>query len=306
MRQELHSIRGLLQDQLSGLAWGELGRRSPQRAALLRRLSGLELKPSLVREIVAKVPTSDDLDAAWARALRLLGQRITVGNDEILSAGGIAALVGPTGVGKTTTVAKLAARFALRHGAEHVALVTTDSFRVGAVEQLRTYGRIMGIPVRVTNGGDELQAALTDLADRRLVLIDTAGMSQRDIRLSQQLAMIRSGSSFVQSYLVLSATTQTLGLEEAVRAFQGVRLDGCIITKLDEATGLGNVLSTVIRQQLPVAYLSEGQRVPEDLRLARAQQLIAKATQAMQTWKLDEDDESLELTYGGMAALGRL
>ena len=306
LRDELQSIRGLLERQLSGLAWGELGRRQPQRAALLRRLAELELHPRLVREVVAEVPVATDLEIAWRNTLGLLAHRIQVGDDDRLDNGGVVALLGSTGVGKTTTVAKIAARFAMRHGAEQVALLTTDSFRVGAVEQLRTYARLMGIPVRVVGARDELRAALDDLSNRRLVLIDTAGMSQRDIRLSEQLAVIQGGSPVVRAYLVLSATAQRLALEEVVAAFRGAPLEGCIITKLDEATGLGAVLSVVVEQQLRVAYVGDGQRVPEDLRPARAHHLVSKAVGAMQRRGQSYPDESLEITYGALSAAGQL
>ncbi len=306
MRNELNHLRGLLEHQLSGLAWGDLGRRSPQRAALVRRLLELDLSAKVARQIAAEVPESKDPEAAWRNALGILAHRIEVTEDDILSKGGVVALVGPTGVGKTTTAAKLAARFALRHGAGSVALVTTDSYRVGAVEQLRTYARIMGVRVRVTKDRDDLELALEQLADRRLVLIDTAGMSQRDLRLSEQLAMLQGGSQLVHSYLVIAATSQILALEETVRAFRGARLDGCIVTKLDEATGLGNVLSILIQHRLKAAYLSNGQRVPEDIRPARASDLIARAVTIMRQIGRRHDDESLEHAYGGMATHGAL
>ncbi len=306
LRDEVRSIRSLLERQLSGLAWGELGRRQPQRAALLRRLAELELHPRLVRELVAQVPPATDLESAWRQALGVLAHWVPVGDADLLDQGGVVALLGPTGVGKTTTVAKIAARFALRHGAEEVALLTTDSFRVGAVEQLRTYARLMGIPVRVVGAKEELRTALDDLSGRRLVLIDTAGMSQRDIRLSEQLALLEGGSPAVRAYLVLSATAQRSALEEVVTAFRGAPLEGCIVTKLDEATGLGGVLSVVVEQRLRVAYVSDGQRVPEDLRPARAHHLVSKAVGAVQRRGQTYDDESLELTYGALGAAGQL
>jgi flagellar biosynthesis protein FlhF len=203
-------------------------------------------------------------------------------------------------------VAKLAARFALRHGAEQVALLTTDSFRVGAVEQLRTYARLMGIPVRVVGGREEIRAALEDVADRRLVLVDTAGMSQRDIRLSEQLSVIQDGSPLARAYVVLSATAQRLALEEVVAAFRGARLEGCILTKLDEATDLGAALSVVVEHRLKVTFVSDGQRVPEDLRPARAHHLVSKAVGATQRHGQAHDDESLELTFGALRAAGQL
>jgi flagellar biosynthesis protein FlhF len=182
-----------------------------------------------------------------------------------MAQGGVVALVGPTGVGKTTSVAKIAARYAMRHGYDQVALVTTDSYRIAAHEQLRTYARILGVPVRVANDADELRTTLDNLADRSLVLIDTAGMSQRDRRLAEQFHTLVTGAPTVQTYAVLAANTQPGGLDETVHAFRGAELDGCVLTKIDESTSLGPALSTIIEQSLPLAFLSDGQRVPEDL-----------------------------------------
>ena len=304
VRQELSSMRGLLQRQISGFAWGEQGRRHPVRTALLRRFLDLGLSPRLSREIVAEVSESGGYGGAGREGLRLLGDRLQVTGDDILTRGGVIALVGPTGVGKTTTVAKLAARYALRHGADRVALLTTDSYRVGAHEQLRTYARIMGIPMRVTRESSELRRAIGELRERRLILIDTAGMSQRDLRLSEQLTLLRSGVPQVRSYVVLSATTNFYGLEETVRAFRRVPLAGSIVTKIDEACTLGGVLSVAIQNALPIAYVSNGQRVPEDIQPASSSNLILGAVKAMRRTACRNDGESAEAAYGGLVASG--
>jgi flagellar biosynthesis protein FlhF len=212
------------------------------------------------------------------------------------------ALVGSTGVGKTTSVAKLAARYALRHGQRSVALVTTDCYRIGAHEQLFTYGRILGVPVQVASSHEELQSTLASLADRRLVLIDTAGMSQRDLRLAEQLATLRDSGFPLRTYLVLNVTTQLNVLDEAVRAFGKAALEGCILTKVDEAASLGGVLSVVAKHRLPLAYVGDGQRVPEDLHPARAHNLVNRAVSLMQQAGQDSNDETLAERFGGMAA----
>jgi flagellar biosynthesis protein FlhF len=227
---------------------------------------------------------------------------VPVTDDDILTQGGVVALVGPTGVGKTTTVAKLAARYSLRHGSKRVALVTTDCYRIGAHEQLRTYGRILDVPVRVTSDETELRTVLQSLADKSLVLIDTAGMGQRDLRLSEHLALINSGLPRIRTYLVLGATAQMSGMEEIVSAFQGAKLTGCIATKVDETTRLGGLLSVVIDKHLPVAYLSDGQRVPEDLHPARAQDLVSRGVTLMQRAAAEHGDDYLALAFGGMLA----
>jgi flagellar biosynthesis protein FlhF len=203
-------------------------------------------------------------------------------NDDILSQGGVVALVGPTGVGKTTSVAKLAARYLLRHGPKSVALITADDQRIGAHEQLKIYGQILDLPVRVARDHGSLQAALSELRAHRLILIDTAGMSQRDVRLAEQLSMVRSGSPAVKLYLVLAANAQIAALEETVAAFSTTALQGAIITKADETSSFGGVLSVLSSHGLPVAYVSEGQRVPEDLAPARAHSLVSRCVAVMQ------------------------
>lgn len=300
MREEIRSLRGMLETQLSGLAWNEQRRAHPLQVKLLQRLMHLGLDPQLCEELTARVRLTEDEEQNWRQALGYLSRRIPVTDDDIVSQGGVVALVGPTGVGKTTTVAKLAARYALRHGPNRVALVTTDSFRIGAHQQLRTYGRILGVPVHVANDGDELHKILGTLRDKELVLIDTAGMSQRDMRLSEQFAMLRRGSSAVRSYLVLSTTTQRVALEEAARAFGNVPLDGCILTKVDETARLGEAVSAVVRQQLPVAYVADGQRVPEDLEAARANNLVTRSVGMMKRHSEMPGEEEMALTFAGM------
>jgi flagellar biosynthesis protein FlhF len=183
-----------------------------------------------------------------------------------------------------------------------VAMVTTDGYRIAAHEQLRTYGRILDIPVRIANTHDELVEALKLLSDRDLVLIDTAGMSQRDIRLSQQFQMIKDSTPSIKTYLVLSATTHRAGLREIARAFGEVNLDGCIVTKLDETTSLGGALSTVMEHNIPVSYVSDGQRVPEDIHIARGHSLITRAVSVAQETNQALNQESLNLAFSGMVA----
>ena len=316
---EIKALRGLLENQLSTLAWGELTRKHPQQAELFQRLMKLGLSSTLCRQVVAKIPTgiaqTPDIEALWRRALGILAHEVPVLDDDILTHGGIVALIGPTGVGKTTTVAKLAARYALRHGSRHVALVTIDNYRIGAHEQLRSYGRILNIPVRVAADRQELQAVLMELGEKRLILIDTAGMGQRDLRLTAQLKMLTHGEANseshsephrvrrkIKTYLVLSTATRLSGLNEATEAFKGATPDGVILTKIDETTSLGSALSVIIKHQLPIAYVSDGQRVPEDLHNARAHTLISKSIAIMQQSAKMLEDEALTLTVEKVAA----
>jgi flagellar biosynthesis protein FlhF len=282
MGRELKSLRGMLEHQLSGLAWGELGRRHPQRMLLIRRLREMGLSAALAQKIAAEIPEQPDAERAWRQALALLAHYLPVTNDDILTRGGVVALVGPTGVGKTTTVAKLAARCLLRHGPRSVAMIAADDQRIGAHEQLKIYGQILDIPVRVTPDHASLQAALAELRAHRLVLIDTAGLSQRDVRLAEQLSFVRAGSPAVRLNLVLAANSQIAALEETVAAFGAAALAGAIVTKVDETSSLGGVLSVLSAHRLPVAYVSEGQRVPEDLAPARSHNLVSRCVAVMQ------------------------
>ncbi|WP_126453806.1 flagellar biosynthesis protein FlhF [Sulfuriflexus mobilis] len=300
MRREMQSLRGMMENRLTGLAWGEQARSRPQHTRLLRELLNIGLDPALCHELAAEQDEGDDYDYMWRESLGRLAQRLPISDSDILDEGGVIALLGPTGVGKTTSIAKLAARYALRHGSHNVALVTTDSYRIGAHEQLRIYGRILNVPVRIANDGHELHETLASLQDKRLVLIDTAGMSQRDIRLSEQIAVIHEGSPMVRSFLVLSATTQFTALDEAVKVFAAAEPEGCIITKTDEASSLGPVLSVIYKHNLPVAYVADGQRVPEDLRLARAHNLVKQAMELKQ-----DEERMLEQDLLAMAAEGQ-
>ncbi|GMR21053.1 MAG: flagellar biosynthesis protein FlhF [Gammaproteobacteria bacterium] len=293
MRNELKHLRNVLEHQLSGLVWGDVARRNPAHARLLRRLLDMELSPKLCQRIVQDL-AAGRVDLSWRNALGTLAHKVKVTDDDILSNGGVVALVGPTGVGKTTTIAKLAARFAVRHGTRHVALVTTDNYRVGAQEHLRAYARILDVPLRVAGTREELKETLNDLSDRKLVLIDTAGMSQRDVRLTEQLAIMRAGASKIKSYLVLPATSRAAVLHETIRTFGRVSLRGCILTKVDEVGSLGSALSVLINHQLPVAYISDGQRVPEDLYAARAHSLVSRSVKLMNHALMNHN-------YGAMA-----
>jgi len=301
MRDEIKQLRGLLENQLAHLAWGDLNRREPLHTDAMRRLSRMELDSALVERISAPTVRARDAEHAWHLALAELAATVPVADDDILDQGGIVALVGSTGVGKTTSIAKLAARYVLRHGQRHVALVTTDSYRIGAHEQLMTYGRLLGIPVQVASDHKELRSTLNSLADKRLVLIDTAGMSQRDVRLTQQFATLADVGIPIRTLLVLSATLHPSVLEETIRAFSSVPLDGAILTKLDEAASLGGVLSAVIKQHLQLMFVANGQRVPEDIHPARSQDIVHKAAELALGRNLPEESVMAE-RFGGVRA----
>lgn len=303
MRSELKSLRGLLVNQLSGLAWGNETRFHPLRARMLQRLIALGLSPTLARNISENIEESDDFEHNWRLALGALSHQLPVMNDDIIEHGGIVALVGATGVGKTTSTAKLAARYILRHGKGKVGLISTDNYRVGAHEQLRSYARIMGAPMRVATDLEELQEALRKFSDKQLVLIDTAGMSQRDMQLNEQLTMLKQGDRRVKTHIVLATNTQRGVMNEVVKGFSQINLAGCILTKVDETTSLGGALSVAIENKLAISYFNDGQKVPEDIHPARAHGLVSRAVSIMQHLSGNtRQEDSFNLALGGMVA----
>jgi flagellar biosynthesis protein FlhF len=302
MRREIASLRDMLQNQLSDLTWKDMERQSPTQMQLLKRFLRMGVDVEIAKAITAQMAGLDDLDMAWRQSMGRLASQLRLSQDDFLAQGGIYALVGPTGVGKTTTIAKLAARCALKHGARNVALVTTDCYRIGGQEQLRSYARILGVPIRVARTHAELSDTLADLLDRRFILIDTAGMNQRDMKLSEKFALLKQQSPKVKTLLTLSANTQASGMDDIIRAFSHLNLSGCILTKTDETSSLGGALSAMIRHQLPMAFVTNGQQVPEDLSLARPNTLVNQASELMND-EQQLDPQTLS-SYGGFAAYG--
>jgi flagellar biosynthesis protein FlhF len=302
MRNEITTLRGMLEQQLSGLAWGELQRKNPVRAKLIRQLLELGFGPEFIDQMMEPVDESQDFTEAWQAVLTRIAGQLPVRDDDLVMAGGVVALVGSTGVGKTTTLAKLAARYALRHGRSNIALITTDTYRIGAMEQLRTYARILGIPVKIAHNKKQLMELLKLLSDKKFVLIDTAGMGQRDVRLMEQFSVINDSAPNLKSLLVMSTATHRAALDEVARVFSNVDIHGCILTKLDETTSLGGALSVVCEHRIPVSYISDGQRVPEDLHLARAHTLLNRAVMTARRCRQPLDDDSVELAFSRMAS----
>lgn len=298
MRGEIKTLRSLFENQLSLMDWQKRAQQHPVKALLLRKLVELGLGRDICRKLVEQIPENMTPEQAMRRALGILLRHLPAPADDVMDTGGVIAMVGPTGVGKTTTVAKMAARYAMRHGAQHVALVTTDQFRIGAQEQLRNYARILGVPVHSAGSGAELGEVLNELSDRRLVLVDTAGMSQRDMRLVEQFNTLESQGERVKSYLVLSTSTQLATMSETVRAYRELGLQGCVLTKLDETTSLGAALTMLLRHRLPPLYLGTGQRVPEDMERARGERLMQRATELLRSSRVKVDEEDLALMFG--------
>ena len=299
MRREMQALRRMMENELSELTWRDLGQRRPQTQELLRRLIGLGLDADHCRELAYRVEDAETPEQAWRKSLFQLTSELPVVQDDLLDQGGIIALVGPTGVGKTTTIAKLAAKFCLRHGNRQLALISSDSFRIGAQEQLQNYGRILDVPVRSAANAEELNSALHAFGDKRLVLIDTAGMGQRDLKLSEKLGLMCSGNHPIKTLLTLSATTQRAALSHAIRAFGSARPAAAVLTKTDEAGELGGVFSALMESRLPLAYVADGQRVPEDIHIARATNLVKQAVEMSESDASRPDEDYLAMTFGG-------
>jgi len=278
MQQEMASIRKLLEHQVSGLMWQDMAQKEPQRAVLVTRLLALGLNEQIADQIAGYVPAEYSEAEAWQQATKLIGEQLNTTQNDIIHRGGIVALVGPTGVGKTTTIAKLAARFAQVHGNDQVALISTDTFRIAGFEQLATYGKIIGCQVKLAKDSQSLDLLLEQFSKKKLILIDTAGMGQRDIRLAENLANLVSNARVrIRNYLVLAANSQQQVMQENVERFKKVPLSGCIYTKLDESVSIGEIITTSIQNGLPIGYLTDGQRVPEDIKVANAEKLVTLA-----------------------------
>ena len=279
MMQEIRAMRGLMETQLAAISWGATQQREPEKAGLLRAMLAAGFSASLARYLIEKMPSGKDAPAGMRWIKTVLERNLTsmTDEDELLAKGGVFALVGPTGVGKTTTTAKLAARCVMRHGPEKLALITTDAYRIGGHEQLRIYGKILGVMVHSVKDESDLRIALKELRNKHTVLIDTVGVSQRDQMVAEQVAMLSTSGADVKRLLCLNATSTNETLGEVVRAYQGSGLAGAIMTKLDEAASIGNVLDVVIRHKLRLFYVSNGQRVPEDLHLADCAMLVDRA-----------------------------
>lgn len=305
MMSEIRSMRDMLEGKISEMSWLNTQQKTPYKSDVLREMLATGLSASLSRQIIEKMPDSGNAQAGldWVKSI-MVKNLSTIGNEnEILEQGGVYALVGPTGVGKTTTTAKLAARCVMRHGPSKLALITTDGYRIGGYEQLRIYGKILGVMVHSVKDEADLKIALAELKNKHTVLIDTVGVSQRDKMVTQQVAMLSGSGANVKRLLCLNATSTGETLTEVVRAYRGEGLSGCILTKLDEAATIGGALDIVIRQKLNLYYVASGQRVPEDLHIANKEYLVDRAFKLKrETSAYQFQNDELPLLMSSMAA----
>jgi flagellar biosynthesis protein FlhF len=316
MAAELRQMRGLIEERFSSLAFMEKLQRQPVQARLTQKLLELGFSPALVRKLAescpsdfkAGSPTDPADETAWAAHVLSRNLQTDEAAPAIEDRGGVFALIGSTGVGKTTTTAKLAAHFATKYGAGQLGLITLDAYRIGAHEQLRAYGRILGVPVHTAHDRASLDDLLDLLSSKKLVLIDTAGMAQRDSRTQELLEMLAHPS--IKKLLVINAAQQGETIEDVVGAWKGAACEGVVLSKIDEAVKLAPALDTLIRHKLKVLGVANGQRVPEDWHRLPSVALVQRALKgaASGAWRMDNTDVNLifagaPLADGGLRAV---
>lgn len=279
MLGEIRTMRDMIASQLTEISWNNIQQRDPEKSRLLSSLLSAGFSAALARQLAEHSPKTDNHAEALKWVQSVLSKNIlTVHNEEeVLDQGGVFALIGPTGVGKTTTTAKLAARYVMKHGTANLGLITTDAYRIGGHEQLRIYGKILGVMVHAVKDEADLKIALNELKNKHTILIDTVGVSQRDRMVAEQISMLTNANQNIKKLICLNATSTGETLTDVINAYKGRGLDGCIVTKLDEAATIGNTLDVIIREKLRLFYVANGQRVPEDIHLANKDYLIRQA-----------------------------
>lgn len=296
---ELRSMQGMLASHLSSMAWLDGVRRNPVQTKVLRHLMACGFSGGLARRLADRLPgnVTDRQARSWLADRLQKVIQVDASGQSVIDRGGIYALSGPTGVGKTTTIAKLAAQFAMRHGTDAIGLVSVDAYRIGAQDQIRAFGRLLGVPVMVAHDAVSLAEFLHVYMRKKLVLIDTVGFGQGDSRVVDQLRSLQH--THIQRLLVLNAGAQSEVMEEVINAFKGEGLRGAIISKLDEAVKTGAVLDAVIRHRLLVIGVSDGQRVPEDWQLTDRSLLVSRALSAPAPGAVELDDNEMSLLLQG-------
>ena len=305
MMNELRSMKGLIEDRFGALAFMEKLQRSPGQARLTQKLLDCGFSPALIRKLAAGVPGEVANEQEWAASV--LERNLFTGDAEaaLEDQGGVYAMIGSTGVGKTTSTAKLAAAFAAKHGAANLGLVTLDAYRLGAHEQLRAYGRILGVPVHTAHDRTALEDLLDLLSAKKMVLIDTAGLAQRDTRTRELLDMLAHRS--INKLLVINAAAQGETIEDVMVSYRAPTCRGIVLSKLDEAVKLGPALDALIRHKLKVVGVANGQRVPEDWHRLSSHALVHRALRAggSPAYKLDANDVNLVFAAPQGAAAAR-
>ncbi len=293
MRAELTHMRSMLDSQIAATQVSQWGQESEARAELFGKLSRIGLGIELITQLIAETDVSDDLETASRKVLVKLKNAVRLSETDLIEEEGVVVLHGPTGAGKTTTIAKLAARFLMKNESRDLVLVCADSTKVGAYEHLQTFGKLLGISVTRVRRPNELVSILGVLGEKKLVLIDSAGMGQADLRNPEQLFGMEDKAENVRHYLVLPATMQRAAMDRIYESLSECDIAGVILTKLDEAVHLGDVLTSLVRYQVPLCYWTDGQSITNDLCRADAAVLVSKAMHLSKTAEESKDDRIL-------------
>ena len=273
--QELHAMKELIEDRFNALSWLGQARQNPIQSNMMLKLIRAGYSPTLARTILERMPTEMDAPDSVRWVLDVLQRNLKTdeGGVPLYNEGGVFALVGATGVGKTTTAAKLAGLCARAHGPGSVGLITLDSYRIGAHEQLRTYGKMLGVVAHLAHDHAALKDLLGLLSSKKMVLIDTTGLAPRDPRKREMMELLDLPS--VKRLLVLNASGHGDTLDDVVSAFKKPTGQQAILSKIDEAVKLGPAIDAAVRHQLVLRGVTTGQRVPEDWEAAVASKLVA-------------------------------
>ncbi|HEX4510721.1 MAG TPA: flagellar biosynthesis protein FlhF [Burkholderiaceae bacterium] len=300
MMSELRSMKGLIEERFGALAFMEKLQRQPRQAMLAQKLLDAGFSPALIRKMVDALPATAPDESAWAAGVLERNLQTNDAEAALEDMGGVFALIGSTGVGKTTSCAKIAAGFAARHGAANLGLVTLDAYRVGAQEQLRTYGRILGVPVHTAHDRASLEDLLELLAGKKMVLIDTAGMAQRDHRTRELLEMLSHRS--IKRLLVVDASSQGETIDDVIVSWKARACSGVVLSKIDEAVKLAPALDALIRHKLKNIGVANGQRVPEDWHRLSANALVHRAMKGggSSAYRMDPQGVHLVFAHAGV------
>lgn len=301
VNEELRTLRRMLETQLAALAWNDLTRRAPFATELLRELTEIGFTRDVAAQVADALPPSVDFPAARRLAIARLADQLRTTGDRWAEYGGVIAFVGPPGSGKSSALAKLAARWTMRHGSADLVLIGMDTERLGAAEELTHLGRLLGARAYFCESIEQLPGLLQHAQRGRLVLIDTAGIGARDPRLAPQAEALLAAHADLELAVTLSACMQSGALEQVVETLRGESRRSCVFTHVDECASLGGALSAMIRARLPVAYVCEGRRIPDDLRVARALDLVSTAVLLAEKLGAAADEDMLTRRFHGVA-----
>jgi flagellar biosynthesis protein FlhF len=304
MMTELRSMKGLIEERFGSLAFMQKLQRQPEQARLSQKLLDSGFSPAMIRKMIEALNPHVGDETSWATGVLERNLHTADHMPNIEDQGGVFALIGATGVGKTTTTAKLAAAFATKHGAQNLGLITLDAYRLGAHEQLKAYGRILGVPVHIAHDRASLDDLLDLLSSKKMILIDTAGMAQRDSRTRELLDMLSHPS--IQKLLVVNAAAQGETIEDVLVNYRANACKGVLLSKIDEAVKLGPALDAIIRHKITIWGVANGQRVPEDWHRLSSAALVQRALKATtgQAWRMDAHDVNLVLAGPAATAMG--